>query len=252
MDIIIANKRKEEILKSDLGLREHKCATGVFSVESILTTISKLDFEYLIIEEEALENVYETDTWIKLTDKVDANKIYVLLNTQTMQTNQILLGTIINLGIYNFDTTPSKLLNLIRKPNALSDVSRFREMIIFKNRQTRTEYDNTLLVDEEETNRRVQEYAAKNIETPEVLLNGISCKFTDCGDTANSLIDAGFKFKSSDVEAFDTDDMYSTSVISATGLGGHTLMLYHDYDYTESVVRMKGFDISIKLDYEIK
>ena len=97
-----------------------------------------------------------------------------------------------------------------------------------------------------------EEYATKDIETPEVLLNGISCKFTDCGDTANTLIDAGFKFKSSDVEAFDTDDMYSTSVISATGLGGHTLMLYHDYDYTESVVRMNGFDISIKLDYEIK
>ena len=162
MDIIITDKRKEEILKSDLAKREHKCATGVFSIEGIISTISKIDFDYLIIEEGTIENFYETDVWVKLCDKVNPEKIYVLLEAETMQTNQILLGTIINLGIYNFESSPSKLLTLMKKPNALADVSRYREMVMFRHRQTKAEYDNTLLVDEEETNRRVREYAEKN------------------------------------------------------------------------------------------
>ena len=85
---------------------------------------------------------------------------------------------------------------------------------------------------------------------PVVLLNGIDFKFTDCKDTVDALTSAGFKFNSSDVDAFSANDMYGQSVIGPTGLGGHNMSIFHDYDYNEGVVRVNGFEISIKLNYK--
>ncbi|MBP5180372.1 MAG: hypothetical protein J6127_03680 [Clostridiales bacterium] len=96
------------------------------------------------------------------------------------------------------------------------------------------------------------EYANSNIEKPEVLFNGVDCRFTDCAETANALNETGFRFSSDDIDAFSADDMYGTSVIGPSGLMGHNVSLFHDYDYTEGVVRTNGFEFSLKLDYEIK
>lgn len=94
------------------------------------------------------------------------------------------------------------------------------------------------------------EYVTKSIEGPVVLLNGIDFKFTDCKETVDALTSAGFKFNSSDVDAFSANDMYGKSVIGPTGLGGHNMSVFHDYDYDEGIVRVNGFEISIKLKYE--
>ena len=94
------------------------------------------------------------------------------------------------------------------------------------------------------------EYITKSIEAPVVLLNGIDFKFTDCKETTDALASAGFKFKSSDVDAFSANDMYGQSVIGPTGLGGHSMSIFHDYDYNEGVVRVNGFEISLKLNYK--
>lgn len=94
------------------------------------------------------------------------------------------------------------------------------------------------------------EYANSSVEKPEVLLNGVDCRFTDCDETASALNDTGFRFNSDDIEAFSADDMYGTSVIGPDGLMGHNVSLFHDYDYNDGVVRTNGFEISLKLDYE--
>lgn len=96
------------------------------------------------------------------------------------------------------------------------------------------------------------DYVPLNIEYPEVLLNGISFKFTDCKETVDALSDAGFKFNKFDAEKFTANDKYGMTVISPGLLFEHNMAIFHDYDNNDGVVRMNGFEISDKIENELK
>ncbi|MBO7451608.1 MAG: hypothetical protein J6U54_14675 [Clostridiales bacterium] len=86
----------------------------------------------------------------------------------------------------------------------------------------------------------------------EVKLNGVDFYFTDCNETVNALQEKKFKFDSKEVADFTKDDMYGKSIISADGLHGMSLSIKHDYDYEDGKVRVNGFELTKKLDYEYK
>lgn len=162
MNIIIANKRKEELINSGITQEPYKCATGEYDVVAVIDTLSKIEYDKVFIEESAIIDFYNTATWIKLTEKVPANKIYLYLNAETLQKNYIFLGTVINLGIYNFENDINGLLKIVKKPNALADVEKYRKLVIMQERNKAIERHGSNILDVQEAEKRINEYIKEN------------------------------------------------------------------------------------------
>ena len=85
----------------------------------------------------------------------------------------------------------------------------------------------------------------------DVKFNGIDMRFADRESVISELEGQGFKFKDSDkTDFFKKNDAYSTSLISATGMFGHHLTVYNDYDYNTGERYVNAVEFQIKVEYD--
>ncbi|MBO7095883.1 MAG: hypothetical protein J6V94_02875 [Lachnospiraceae bacterium] len=92
-------------------------------------------------------------------------------------------------------------------------------------------------------------------DTPhaDVTFNGINMHYADMASVVSELEEQGFKFKEEDkTEFFRENDPYADRLLSAKGLMGCNLRIDCDYDYETGAKPITGFDLTLKLDYEIE
>lgn len=161
MNIIIANKGKEELLKSDFVINKYKCASGVYTINAIINTISSLDVEYLILDQTAVTDLDKSESLERLVAAIDTNKIYIYLNKESMD-DYILICTLINIGIYNFESNIKSLNVLIKNPKTLEDVTSYRNVISSRNSKRKKEVAESRPLTEEEISAKINDYMDKN------------------------------------------------------------------------------------------
>jgi hypothetical protein len=94
---------------------------------------------------------------------------------------------------------------------------------------------------------------AKDYPHADVTFDGIDMYYTDCASVVSALEEKGFKFKDEDkTEFFRENDAYASRLLSAKGLMGSDFRIDCDYDYNTGGKYIIGFDLTLKLDYEIK
>lgn len=85
----------------------------------------------------------------------------------------------------------------------------------------------------------------------DVKFNDIDVRFADRESVIASLESQGFKFKDADkTDFFKTGDAYSSSLIGPTGLLGHTLTVFNDYDYNSGERYINAVEFKIKVEYD--
>ena len=97
------------------------------------------------------------------------------------------------------------------------------------------------------------DYAGNANETGylDVKFKGIDLHFTDRASVISELEGLGFKFKDSDKTDFlKNNDAYSTSLISATGMFGHHLTVFNDYDYNTGNRYVNALEFENKVEYD--
>lgn len=97
------------------------------------------------------------------------------------------------------------------------------------------------------------DYAHDKDETGylDVTFNGIDARFADRNSVISSLEDQGFKFKDAEKTDFlKENDAYSKSLISATGMFGHDLTVYNNYDYNTGNRYVNSIEYKEKLAYD--
>lgn len=96
-------------------------------------------------------------------------------------------------------------------------------------------------------------YASDSKETGylDVKFNGIDARFADRKTVVGDLESQGFKFKDNEkADFFRENDAYSKSLVSATGMFGHDLTVYNDYDYNTGNRYVNGIEFKEKLQYD--
>lgn len=156
MNILLVNENKEKLSKSDFTTSEYKFVTGKHDITSLLPTLSKVNIDFLVIDETAVEEMADSHTWIELTKVVDPGRIYVFLNAESMD-NFILICTLINIGIYNFSNSVETLNHLLKSPNSLDDVADYRDILSSRNTRRHADEDST-----KDANQKLREYVQKH------------------------------------------------------------------------------------------
>ena len=128
MIVVIANKLKDVIEKSELTQLEHKIANGVFSSSDCVRTLEKMNFDYLILDVTAIKNCYEISAWKEFKNFFDPTRTLILLEETKSQSNYSFLSMLITMGYYNFAKTAEDLFQLMKTPNTYEMVSKYQQM----------------------------------------------------------------------------------------------------------------------------
>ena len=97
------------------------------------------------------------------------------------------------------------------------------------------------------------DYANDSGETGylDVKFNGIDMRFADRESVIGALEGQGFKFKDADkTDFFKQNDAYSSSLIGATGMFGHNLTVFNDYDYNSGNRYVNAIEFENKVEYD--
>lgn len=162
MNIIVANEQKADLLKSNFTLSEYKCATGKYTIKAIINTLANIDVDCFVIDETAVEDLGVSTSLEKLIKSINPKKIYLYLTKESME-DYILVCTLINIGIYNFESNIRDLNALLETPKTLEDVTVYRRVLSSKNTSRKSNVDiSTRPLTEEEMSAKINDYMKAN------------------------------------------------------------------------------------------
>ena len=120
MNVIVANERQNELTSLDIDII--KSITGSFEVNELIEMFKNFFFNKMILDVTSLKGYTEIDTYGKLINGLDKDKIIFLLPAGSTLCKPLFLGQLISLGIYNFTIDLNGIRFLLKKPNTLEDV----------------------------------------------------------------------------------------------------------------------------------
>lgn len=132
MIVVISNKLKEVVESSKIGDTDYKYAQGYYSATDCIRTLSKLEFDYLILDITALKDAFQLSVWKDFRDFFDPTKTIILLEQTKSYSNAEFLSMLITMGFYNFTKTGEGLVRLLERPNTYQDVSKYQKMAIMQ------------------------------------------------------------------------------------------------------------------------
>ncbi len=130
MIVVIANKLKEIMDKSELASLEHQTACGTFSAADCVRTLEQMDIDYLILDITAIKDCYEISAWKEFKNFFDPERTILLLEQTKSYSNYSFLSMLITMGYYNFAKTSEDLVRLVETPNTYEMVSKYQQMAI--------------------------------------------------------------------------------------------------------------------------
>lgn len=126
MNVIIANKRKDEL--SNIDVEVIKRLDGEFDVEEIISSFQNFFYNKMILDITALKNYKDLKTIQKLSISLSMDKLILLLDEEPKSISMPMpsyLSKLISLGIYNFTTNVEGILYLYNNPNSYKDVAQY-------------------------------------------------------------------------------------------------------------------------------
>ncbi len=130
MVVVISNKLKEVVESSKIGGTDYKYAQGYYSADDCIRTLSKIEFDYLILDITALKDAFQLEAWKSFKDFFDPSKTVILLEQTKSYSNVEFLSMLITMGFYNFTKTSEGLVRLLEHPNTYQDVAKYQKMAI--------------------------------------------------------------------------------------------------------------------------
>jgi len=130
MDVIIANKHKEELDNLDIDVI--KSISGEYGVADIGEMFKNFFFDRMVIDVTALKGNDDTNTYQRLVKYLDPDKIVFLLPEGSALCTPSFLSKLISYGIYNFTTNVSGVSYLLGKPNTYKEVEHIAKMAAAK------------------------------------------------------------------------------------------------------------------------
>ena len=126
MNVIISNKY-QSMLQS-LEIETLKTLNGEFDVDEIISQFKVIYFQRMILDITAIKNYKNIENLQKLAISLDADKIILLLDTDTESSSTSFQSKLISMGIYNFTQTLEGINYLYNHPNTYRDVVHIQQM----------------------------------------------------------------------------------------------------------------------------
>ena len=126
MDVIIANKHKNELANLDADII--KSISGEYEISEVGEMFRNFFYDKMIIDVTALKNYDNYNTYQKLAKMLDPDKMIFLLPEGSSLCTPNFLGHLIKCGIYNFTTNIEGVVYLLHKPNTFKDVEKIAKM----------------------------------------------------------------------------------------------------------------------------
>lgn len=130
MIVVITNKQKAIIDRSQIATVEHKCATGLFASESCIQTIQSLQVETLVLDVTALSDAYEMLAWKAFKNFIDPKQVIILLESTKSSLDVNFLAMLVTMGFYNFATTEEDINRLMETPNTRDMVEQYPRLAL--------------------------------------------------------------------------------------------------------------------------
>ena len=122
MNVIVANERKNEL--SNLNIDIIKSVDGIYSVEELVGMFTNFFFNKMILDVTAIKDYTSYSNLKKLFEVIDVNKIILVLKEdEKTDASKEFISNLITLGVYNFTSNISEVMELFNKPRVYSDVS---------------------------------------------------------------------------------------------------------------------------------
>ena len=163
MNVIIANKKQEELANLDVDII--KSLNGEYEVSELVAMFKSFFYSKMILDVTAIKNYDSLDTYQELVKGLVPDKIVFLLPEGTKLCTPNFLSHLIDLGIYNFTTDLNGVEYLLRKSNTLSDVEHIKKMV----------NENTVEEDREENNLDSSDSGEKElVKTTTMIDDGVT------------------------------------------------------------------------------
>lgn len=127
MNVIIANKKQEELTNLDVDVI--KSLNGEFEVSELVEMFKSFFYSKMILDVTAIKGYDSLETYQELVKGLVPEKIVFLLPEGTKLCTPNFLSHLIDIGIYNFTTDLNGVEYLLKKPNTLSDVEHIKKMV---------------------------------------------------------------------------------------------------------------------------
>jgi hypothetical protein len=143
MNVIISNNNKE--LLNGLSIEVIKRLDGEYSVDEIINTFKNFFFNKMIIDITAIKDYQNLNNIQKLSSSFDANKLIILLDSNSSVATPDYISRLISIGIYNFSTNLEGITYLYNNPNSYKDVAQYHRIdsMIVEDDSTDTVSDST-------------------------------------------------------------------------------------------------------------
>lgn len=114
MNILIVNKNKQYLVNNNYNVM--KQIEGEYFSKEIISLVSNLTYDKLIIDLTAVKNYHDIASIRELTANIESDKIIMLLSNEIITLSTYYISSLVNLGIYNFTVIPAEIAMLINNP----------------------------------------------------------------------------------------------------------------------------------------
>lgn len=114
MNILFTNKYREYLINFDYNVIKE--INGEYSSKDILTMLSVINYNKVIIDLTAIKDYKELANIRELSTNLQPDNIIILLSNEAITTSTYYISNLINMGIYNFTLIPGEIVNLINYP----------------------------------------------------------------------------------------------------------------------------------------
>ena len=128
MNVIIANKYKEQLASLNIEVIKRMDEGREYSVDEIIDTFQNFFFNKMILDVTAIENYTDLKNLQKLSISLDMSKIILLLPPEPGFTAPYNLSKLIAMGIYNFTASVDGIMYLYNNPNSYRDVAQYHQL----------------------------------------------------------------------------------------------------------------------------
>ncbi len=114
MNILISNQYRQYLIRYDYNVVKE--IVGEYDVKDIISTLSKLNYNKIIIDLTAIKDYKDLKSIREMAINILPSNLIILLSNEPITTSQYYISNLINMGIYNFTLRPNEIINLIQKP----------------------------------------------------------------------------------------------------------------------------------------
>lgn len=128
MNVIIANKYKQELANLNIEVIKRLDEGRTYSADEIIDTFQNFFFNKMILDLTALDDYNDLKNIQKLSISLDMSKVILLLPPEPAFTAPSNLSKLIAMGIYNFTASVDGIMYLYNNPNSYRDVAQYHQI----------------------------------------------------------------------------------------------------------------------------